>query len=112
MPTVGFWSDKLRPQDLVDPSWKGPERKVVLAFIKAGHSVHYYKGWADCRICGEKLGSCDLQLPLGWVCPDMFDHYLIAHRVKPPRNLIKAAIRWSHLSPAQKAKLREESYDE
>lgn len=39
-----------------------------------------YMGWAECRICGEKLGTRDL-FGNGFVWPEKADHYVLAHDV-------------------------------
>ena len=94
----GFWSDTHRPEDHLDPTWRGPDRSACLRFIRAGTRTHHYKGWAECRICGEKLGSSDLELPGGhYVCPAMFDHYLRKHRLKPSRRFIDVAVAWGQV---------------
>lgn len=99
----GFWSDTYRPADHLDPTWRGPERAACLRFIRAGTRTHLSKGWAECRICGEKLGSSDLLLPGGhYVCPDRFDHYLRKHRLKPSSRFIKAAVAWADFRAAVK----------
>lgn len=39
-----------------------------------------YMGWADCRICGERLGTRDL-FGHGFVWPEKADHYVLVHKV-------------------------------
>ena len=39
-----------------------------------------YMGWADCRICGERLGTRDF-FGHGFVWPEKADHYALVHRV-------------------------------
>lgn len=39
-----------------------------------------YMGWADCRICGERLGTRDL-FRHGFVWPENADHYVLVHDV-------------------------------
>jgi hypothetical protein len=42
-----------------------------------------YMGWADCRICGERLGTRDF-FGHGFVWPEKADHYVLAHGVWTP----------------------------
>lgn len=39
-----------------------------------------YMGWADCRICGERLGTRDF-FGHGFVWPEKAEHYVLVHRV-------------------------------
>jgi len=39
-----------------------------------------YMGWADCRICGERLGTRDL-FGHGFVWPEKAEHYVLVHGV-------------------------------
>jgi hypothetical protein len=39
-----------------------------------------YMGWADCRICGDRLGTRDL-FGHGFVWPEKADHYVLVHKV-------------------------------
>jgi hypothetical protein len=42
-----------------------------------------YMGWADCRICGARLGTQDL-FGHGFVWPEKADHYVLVHKVWTP----------------------------
>ena len=39
-----------------------------------------YMGWADCRMCGEQLGTRDF-FGHGFVWPEKADHYVLVHGV-------------------------------
>lgn len=39
-----------------------------------------YLGWANCRICGERLGTRDL-FGNGFVWPEGANHYVLIHKV-------------------------------
>jgi hypothetical protein len=39
-----------------------------------------YMGWADCRICGERLGTRDF-FGRGFTWPELADHYILVHDV-------------------------------
>jgi hypothetical protein len=45
-----------------------------------GDVMMSYMGWADCRMCGERLGTRDL-FGHGFVWPEKADHYVIVHDV-------------------------------
>lgn len=92
---VGYWSVDKGPEDYVDKTWKGSQRRAVLAFIKAGVEVNHTKGWANCRLCGVPLGACDVLLPGGkYLCPKGFDHYIKSHNLKPDTKFIDVAVKW------------------
>lgn len=94
---VGFWSG---PQDYVIDGIRNKrekrELKACLYYISKSRQVKRYKGWANCRLCGKRLGSCDMETPDGkFLFPQRFEHYLIEHNVEPPRrSFIKAAIKF------------------
>ena len=45
-----------------------------------GDVLMSYMGWADCRMCGEKLGTRDF-FGNGFVWPDKAEHYVLVHGV-------------------------------
>lgn len=42
-----------------------------------------YMGWADCRICGAKLGTRDM-FGYGFIWPEKAEHYVLEHKVWTP----------------------------
>ncbi len=54
-----------------------------------------YLGWADCRMCGQRLGTRDL-FGYGFVWPERAEHYVLDHRVWTPEcDEMLAAVRRS-----------------
>lgn len=45
-----------------------------------GDILMSYMGWADCRMCGEHLGTRDF-FGHGFVWPEKADHYVLIHEV-------------------------------
>jgi hypothetical protein len=45
-----------------------------------GNVLTSYLGWADCRICGARLGTRDF-FGHGFVWPEKADHYVLVHKV-------------------------------
>jgi hypothetical protein len=45
-----------------------------------GDILMSYMGWADCRMCKERLGTRDF-FGHGFVWPEKADHYVRVHRV-------------------------------
>lgn len=75
-----------RPQDFVDPSVPAWARAAVAFVLSHGADAHpgiQAMGWADCRLCGARLGSRDLTR-FGFVWPEKADHYVTAHDVWTP----------------------------
>lgn len=52
----------------------------VAAGYPGGDVLMGYMGWANCRICGAKLGTCDL-FGYGFIWPEMAEHYILTHKV-------------------------------
>jgi len=60
-----------------------------------GEVLMGYMGWADCRICGKRLGTRDFG-GYGFVWPELADHYVVAHKVWTPEcSELLAAVRRS-----------------
>ena len=59
-----------------------------------------YMGWADCRICGARLGTRDFT-NYGFVWPEKADHYVALHKVWTPEcsELLAAVRRNQRRSP-------------
>lgn len=56
-------------------------------FLARGFVSRAYLGYADCRICGERIGS--LELSDGIYCwPEGLLHYVRVHAVGLPREFI------------------------
>ncbi len=66
-----------------------------------GGDVHMgYMGWADCRICGDRLGTRDF-FGHGFVWPELADHYVLKHDVwtKECDEMLAAVRRTGRRSP-------------
>lgn len=48
-----------------------------------GDVLMSYLGWADCRMCSERLGTRDF-FGHGFVWPEKADHYVLRHSVWTP----------------------------
>jgi hypothetical protein len=69
-----------QPRDHVRRDIARADRDTLAAALRAG-SVHMrFLGWADCRICGAKLGTKDLE-GHGFVWPEKAEHYVLEHDV-------------------------------
>lgn len=77
-----------QPKDHVrqDVAWKDREelgRALQLRStmnLAGGDVLMGYIGWANCRICGEQLGTRDF-FGHGFVWPEKADHYVFVHKV-------------------------------
>jgi len=83
-----FWTHLSggRPQDFVRHDIPSSARQIVAAVLAAGRDVHpefQAMGWANCRICGRRLGTRDLG-ELGLVWPELAEHYVLEHGVWTP----------------------------
>lgn len=83
-----FWTRTLggHPQDFVRRDIPNTARQIVTVALSAGRDVHpefQAKGWANCRICRQRLGTRDLG-GFGLVWPEGAEHYVIEHGVWTP----------------------------
>jgi hypothetical protein len=73
------------------------ETVACLAYMEAASTTASYMGWATCRVkdCGTQLGTSDMLTPDGrWVFPERWDHYILAHGVRPDEAFIQDALVW------------------
>ena len=91
MKQVCFWNipnrwdegAKEEAESRIVPGWNTTAlAQACVNFIASGKPVARMKGSASCRICGEPLGSMDLERN-GYVFPQKWEHYITAHSVKP-----------------------------
>jgi len=78
-----FWSRELRPENCVDETIPKSCRDRAVAILTEGEVVSQMRGFAGCRICGERLGTADMQA-LGFVYPQKAEHYILEHNVWVP----------------------------
>jgi hypothetical protein len=91
LPGFGAWLIQARgdsPKDFVRHDIPYEDRIAVARALEiqstmnpgGGHHGISYMGWANCRICGEKLGTRDM-FGYGFVWPERAEHYLLSHNV-------------------------------
>jgi hypothetical protein len=96
---IGYWSYKWDfksilpyPSDFIDETWDVNELQVVAAYIAKQPAVEHWRGYSACRLCGEVLGSTCLS-DGKFIFPEKFEHYLLAHKVRPPQAFIDHVLR-------------------
>lgn len=92
----GYWKESQNtnlpnPQDLIvdkiDPDLK---KKIIHFCNTICKPKTRYRGFANCRICNERLGSADFTDPKNKVLfPEKFEHYVEKHNVLPNEEVIK-----------------------
>lgn len=93
---IGFWKGKVR--NYPDLRWfQSNEYKACIKYLQAGRRDKGYKGWANCRLCGVRLGTYDMITPdKKWIFSEEYDHYLIEHKLKPNKiQFIIDAVNWT-----------------
>lgn len=94
MPGFGAWLIQKRgddPKDFVRHDIPYEDRQAVARALEVrstmnpggGHYGIAYMGWADCRICRERLGTHDM-FGNGFIWPERAEHYLVNHNVWTP----------------------------
>lgn len=79
------------PKDFVRNDIPYDDRRCLADALELRSTMHpnggqvltSYFGWAECRICGVKLGSRDL-FGHGFVWPEKAEHYILNHNVWTP----------------------------
>lgn len=86
--TEGFWrhADD-RNSDLPFPEageqWNGQQEFLArLEEVEARARNLSYRGWSNCRLCGQANGSQTYD-HAGWQWPSGYAHYLRDHNVRP-----------------------------
>lgn len=80
-----FWSHTRRPQDYANKTTFVAPGDVLtaIAVMRSGEVLERWMGWAECRICGETLGTKDMTA-FDFVWPEKAEHYIEAHGVWAP----------------------------
>jgi len=69
-----------QPKDHVRNDVPRSDREELARALQSGDVLMSYLGWADCRICGARLGTQDL-FGHGFVWPQKAEHYVLVHGV-------------------------------
>ena len=82
---AGFWYSEDEPHfpKPVEGSGKGQDKKMMLRALARAEGqaqARHYKGWSQCRICGEYNGTITHSLN-GWEWPEGYRHYIEKHDV-------------------------------
>jgi hypothetical protein len=82
---IMFWSASHRPQSHVNGTARVTpgDMLTAIAVLRAGEVLERYLGYADCRICGQTLGTKDLTA-FDFVWPEGAEHYIMVHGVWVP----------------------------
>jgi len=92
-----------QPKDHIVPDVPWTDREELARALQlrstmnpiGGDVLMSYMGWADCRMCGQKLGTRDF-FGYGFVWPELADHYVLVHKVWTPEcDELLAAVRRS-----------------
>ena len=91
---VGYWFRTLDPRHLVDPQWARDERSALIRYLTDGHTLAECLGSSYCRFkCGiadSQTGCRDLTDGT-WVWPEGLAHYVKAHNIMLPDELLAHA---------------------
>lgn len=98
---LGYWkhtkdelSDLPFPSDLISvPFWINLEKEkyiskeAVIKYLDSGIPCNFYRGFSNCRLCGEILGTHE-KTDFTYIWPDKFSHYIKVHNVIVPMDFI------------------------
>ena len=89
---IGYWRDRddhrwPDPRDLIDKSWRNPERERVAVYFEHGSIPWAFGGVSECRLCGKPNGSAEFTDGV-YLWPEGLAHYVREHSVKPPEEVI------------------------
>ena len=111
LPGMGYWTEdlfgkwigtrqQLNPQAKLEVMNKvaflsEKELDATLAYMDAAEIGIRWMGFAGCRVCGTQLGTCCMVTPdKKWRFPEMWQHYIVTHSVRPDEEFIKDALEW------------------
>jgi hypothetical protein len=80
MKKIMFWSETFTPQSVVRDDIPKERRDAIAAFLRDGHIINTYRGFARCRICHVALGSSDMT-GADFMWPARAEHYVQRHGV-------------------------------
>lgn len=84
-------SPYIHPSIIVDKLfWKSYNKEKVTKYLQEGKSINHYRGYSDCRLCNQILGSCEKTDGV-WCWPEKMEHYL-EHDVKLPEEFLNHMI--------------------
>ncbi|WP_127502582.1 hypothetical protein [Actinoplanes solisilvae] len=69
------------------------ERGAVVAYLRSGTAVVAAAGFSVCRVCGDDNGSTELTDGEHFVWPEGLAHYVEAHDVRLPDEVVAVAAR-------------------
>ncbi len=90
------WLDNSHPFPEADtpPDFRAALSKICEKSRRS--SLMDYCGVHECEICGDGCCGKEIEIPgkngITYIAPDMIDHYVIAHRYKPPQEFIEAVL--------------------
>ncbi|MET7297991.1 hypothetical protein [Embleya sp. NPDC005575] len=96
---LGYWrsSDSPRlpdPANLVDTTWDGAERALVVDYLDRGQIGRRFMGITRCRICDAPNGGAEKTDGV-FVWPNGLAHYLEEHGVRLPHEFVAHVLRRS-----------------
>jgi hypothetical protein len=94
---IGYWRNSEHPEypdpaDLVDESWDEGERHAAWFYLSSGTMIRAYMGLSPCRICGQNNGALEFTDGV-YQWPEGLAHYVYAHGVRLPAELVEHALR-------------------
>ncbi|MEU4164815.1 hypothetical protein [Actinoplanes sp. NPDC026670] len=96
---IGYWDDLSAPDgwpevgQVAGLAMTAEERDAVVAYLRSGTEVAAFAGFSACRICGAANGSTELTDGEHFVWPEGLAHYVEAHDVRLPDEVIAVARR-------------------
>jgi hypothetical protein len=96
---IGYWQDSLATdgwpdvRDFIDERPSADVRSAVVAYLRSGTWFVAMAGFSPCRICGAANGSTELTDGEHFVWPEGLAHYVEAHGVWLPEDVVVVAER-------------------
>lgn len=94
---LGYWrssddSQLPHPANLIDTTWDGEERALVVDYLDRGQISRRFMGISRCRICNAQNGG-DEKTDGVYIWPSGLAHYLEEHDVRLPHEFVVHALR-------------------
>jgi hypothetical protein len=98
---VGYWNDSSAPAPdgwpdvhvFLSEDLQPDERDDLVAYLRSGTVFVAFAGFSTCRLCGILNGSTEMTDGEHFVWPEGLSHYVEAHSVRLPAEVLEVARR-------------------
>ncbi|KUL28012.1 hypothetical protein [Actinoplanes awajinensis] len=96
---IGYWAGPSEPEvwpdarDFLSPAMPAEDRDAVVTYLHSGTVYLAFAGYSVCRVCGILNGTTELTDGEHFVWPSGLTHYVKAHDLRLPDEVLAVARR-------------------